>query len=63
LKGEWLTYKTWHFSVQEAVRREVLEEAGLEFEPEAVIALEHNSHGYWIRVTFAGTSKYYQDNL
>ena len=36
------------------MRREVLEEAGVEFEPEAVIALEHNSQGYWIRITFAG---------
>ncbi len=32
----------------------MLEEAGLEFEPEAVLMLEHNSHGTWIRITFAG---------
>ena len=39
---------------QEAVKREVEEEAGLKFEPEAVIAVECMSHS-WIRVTLSGT--------
>ena len=42
------------FSLQEAVRREVLEESGLEFEAEAVLAVEHNTSALWTRVTFVG---------
>lgn len=39
---------------QEAVKREVEEESGLTFEPEAVIAVECMSGHAWVRVTLAG---------
>ena len=41
------------FSFQEAVKREVLEESGFEFEPEALICVESQSY-FWVRFTFAG---------
>ena len=36
------------------MRREVLEESGLEFEAEAVLVVEHNTSALWTRVTFVG---------
>ena len=35
------------------MKREVLEEAGLDFEPEALVAVEYQSF-YWIRFTLTG---------
>jgi len=40
--------------VQEAARREVLEESGLTFDPTALIYVEAPGH-YWIRFTLTGT--------
>jgi 8-oxo-dGDP phosphatase len=40
-------------SLEDAVRREVKEEAGLDFDPQALIAMEFQSHR-WIRFTFTG---------
>ena len=40
-------------SPQDAVKREVEEESGLTFEPEAVILVECLS-AMWVRVTFTG---------
>lgn len=40
-------------SIVEAVQREVLEETGLQFEPEALLAVESQGR-YWVRYTFAG---------
>ena len=42
--------------LQEATKREVLEETGLEFEPEALIYVEAYDHWRWIRFTLAGTN-------
>ena len=44
------------FVFQEAVKREVLEESGLEFEPEALIAVECGSY-QWVRFTLTGQYK------
>ena len=38
---------------QEAVKREVKEEAGLEFEPQAMICVETQGMS-WVRFTFTG---------
>ena len=40
--------------MQEATKREVMEEAGLEFEPESIICVEADHNWRWIRVTLAG---------
>ncbi|XP_070535645.1 8-oxo-dGDP phosphatase NUDT18-like [Ptychodera flava] len=40
-------------TLEEAVKREVLEEAGVEFEPRGITCVE-SSDGFWIRVTFTG---------
>ncbi|XP_033647810.1 8-oxo-dGDP phosphatase NUDT18-like isoform X2 [Asterias rubens] len=42
-------------TLQEAVKREVIEETGLMFEPSSVVLVESNHlFGYWIRFTFIG---------
>ena len=40
--------------LQEATKREVMEETGLEFEPESLIYVEALNHWKWIRFTLAG---------
>ena len=40
--------------IQEAVQREVKEETGLEFKPQALIHIEGYEKMSWIRFTFSG---------
>ena len=39
--------------MQEAVKREVKEESGLDFEPEALLSVECHAHS-WVRFTLGG---------
>ena len=39
--------------MQEAVKREVKEESGMDFEPEALLAVECHAHS-WVRFTLGG---------
>ena len=47
-------YNVYYVRMQEAVRREVKEEAGLEFEPQALVCVETQGMS-WVRFTFSGT--------
>ena len=42
------------YCVQDAVRREVKEEAGVDFEPLSLIGIESQQSYRWLRFTFTG---------
>lgn len=48
-----LVFQRVGWCVQEAVKREVKEESGLDFEPEALLSVECHAHS-WVRFTLGG---------
>ena len=49
-----MIYTCTYVRAQEAVKREVKEEAGLDFEPNALVQVESYEKMSWIRFTFSG---------